>query len=64
MSSNNNRDTSRPMQAEPVNSIELMDVYINEDGQEIDQNSSNQNRLSRKRIIHFDILNNFQVSSF
>jgi hypothetical protein len=52
------------MQAEPVNSIELMDVYINEDGQEIDQNSSNQNRLSRKRIIHFDILNNFQVSSF
>jgi hypothetical protein len=52
------------MQAEPVNSIELMDVYINEDGQEIDQNSSNQNRLSRKRIIHFDILNNFQASSF
>ncbi len=37
---------ARPMKAEPINPIELIEIYIDEDGEEIETTSPNQNRLS------------------
>ncbi len=58
MSSNKGRCTR------PLNPIEPIEIYIDEDGEEIiegiDQNSPSQSWV--KSLIHVDILNNFQSS--